>query len=46
MTIERNHACIVITDIIDDQYFKRRYIGYTIKEAKMKFLKEVKREVK
>jgi hypothetical protein len=41
MVVEINHACIVITDIINGEYIKRRYIGYNKAEAKRRFRAEL-----
>ncbi len=37
MTIERNHAGILIYDIVNGHLFQRYYQGYTLKEAKRLF---------
>lgn len=37
MLIEKNHACINISETIDGHLFTRRYIGYTRKEAVREF---------
>lgn len=42
MTITRYHSGIEVSDIIDDQYVKKLYIGYSVKEAKQEFKREFK----
>lgn len=44
MTIERTHAGITISDLVNGFYFARRYIGYTQKNAKALFIQEIKKE--
>lgn len=45
MTIERTHAGITISDIVDGFYFARRYIGYTPKHAKKQFAQDMRNEM-
>lgn len=42
MTSTIQHNGILISDIIDGQYYKRLYIGYTLKEAKRQFKHDIK----
>lgn len=44
MTIERTHAGITISDIVDGFYFARRYIGFTPRTAKKQFAQDMQRE--
>ena len=47
MTLDKNiNGYIVISDIIDGYWVTRRYMGYTKKEAKRLFKKEMKMECK
>ena len=44
MTIERTHAGLTISDIVDGFYFKRRYIGFTPRTAKKQFVHDMQVE--
>jgi hypothetical protein len=40
-TTKNNNGTITISDIVNNQYIKQTYIGYSIKEAKKRFKKFV-----
>ena len=42
MTATIQHNGILMSDIIDNQYYKKLYIGYTLKEAKQQFKRDIK----
>lgn len=42
MTIEKLHSGIKITDIVNNQFVHKNYIGYSITEAKRLFREYVK----
>jgi len=37
MTVEKTNQFILISDIIDNQYIKQKYIGYSVTQAKKLF---------
>jgi hypothetical protein len=39
MTTKNNNGTITISDIVNNQYIKQTYIGYSVKEAKKRFKK-------
>ena len=47
MIIDKQHNGILINDIVNNQWEKKLYIGYTIKEAKKlfnQFIKTLKKQ--
>ena len=46
MTVEKiqHNGHLVISDIINDQYIKQVYIGYSLREAKQEFKQFIKGE--
>ena len=46
MTATTQHNGILMSDIIDNQYYKKLYIGYTLKEATTAFIELLKKEIK
>ena len=44
MTIEKNHSCILIYEVVNGYLFQRQYVGYTLTEAKKLFKKDAKNE--
>ena len=42
MTATIQHNGILMSDIIDSQYYKRLYIGYTLKVSKKQFKHDIK----
>lgn len=44
MNIDVNHACICITEMRNEGYVKRRYVGYSKKEAMAEFREEFPEE--
>lgn len=37
MTVEKTNQFILISDIVNNQYIKQKYIGYSIKDCKKMF---------
>ena len=45
MNVDVNHACICITEVRDNgEYVRRRYVGYTKKQAMAAFREEFPEE--
>lgn len=42
MTIERKNNFILISDIVNNQFIKQKYIGYSVTEAKKLFKEYLK----
>ena len=39
---KNNNGCVIVTDIIKNQYIKQVYYGYNLKQCKTKFNQYVK----